>query len=89
MSLDVPGGLSSPAAIATAARLSAFESICSSEVSDLVLTQSLAASVPSPDAFEVLRRRVCHQMALSCFLTHMLNIGDRSLHKVSCQWLRL
>ena len=65
-----------------AARTVAFDGVCAEEASDLVLTQSLAASLPSLDAFDALRRRVCQQIALSSFLCHMLGVGDRSLHKV-------
>ncbi len=64
------------------ARRAALDAVCANEVSELVLSQTLAATLPSFDAFDTLRRRVCQQMALSSFLCHMLAVGDRSLHKV-------
>jgi hypothetical protein len=67
---------------ADAARERAFGDMCRAEVPDTLLSQSLAAHVPSWDTLALFRSCFTAQMGISAFLAYVFVVGDRALHKV-------
>lgn len=70
-----------PMAALTALR-AAYLDICDNDVSDLVLTQTMAAVLPAPDAFAAFRVRFAQQLAVSNCLAHVLSVSDRTPQRV-------
>ena len=65
------------------ARLEVFNDICARVVPDYILSRFVSRTVRSPDQLWAFKKEFAAQVALSGYLSHIMNIGDRSLHKLS------
>jgi len=65
------------------ARMDAYDNICESVVPDYILSRFVDRIIRSPDQYWVFKKEFAAQIALSGFLSYIMNIGDRSLHKLS------
>ncbi|GAB5370731.1 hypothetical protein AAMO2058_001518200 [Amorphochlora amoebiformis] len=65
------------------ARVEAYDRICESVVPDYILTRFIDRIVRAPDEYWAFKKEFAAQIAISGFLSYIMNIGDRSLHKLS------
>jgi transformation/transcription domain-associated protein len=66
-----------------AARLRVYTDICSRLVPDTILQRYIHETLPAADQLFVFKSQLCAQLALSGFLSYLLKIGERHLHRIS------
>jgi transformation/transcription domain-associated protein len=62
--------------------LALFEEICDNHVPQNMLSTYFGRSAQSPVDLWTLRKQMAAQMAMTAFLTYVMNIGHRLPHKV-------
>eukprot|EP00466_Bigelowiella_natans_P000476 jgi/Bigna1/33130/e_gw1.1.3.1 len=65
------------------ARLKAYDTICHTVVPDYILSRFIDRVVRAPDQYWAFKKEFAAQIAISGFLSYIMNIGDRSLYKLS------
>lgn len=65
------------------ARLKVMSEVCNTVIPDYVLARYLHRTIPQPDQLWAFKKEFGAQLALCGFLSYILKIGERALHKMS------
>jgi transformation/transcription domain-associated protein len=65
------------------ARLKVMSEVCNTIIPDYVLARYLHRTIPAPDQLWAFKKEFGAQLALCGFLSYIMKIGERALHKMS------
>ena len=66
-----------------AARLKVYNDITSNIVPDSILSKFIHRTIPRSDEYFVFKQQLCAQLGLSGYLSYLMKIGERQLHRIA------
>lgn len=67
----------------TAARLKVYNDITNNIVPDSILSRFIQRTIPTSDQYWCFKQQLCAQLGLSGFLSYLMKIGERHLHRIA------